>query len=103
MLATFLKFELWTFVRWAIGSVLCLTSALAILANVSMILRARKNQNRESFVPLIGGLSGVIALVVFPIAGAAKWGWLPLILDFTWLIAALTLLGFLLKISPNSK
>lgn len=103
MLAIFFKFGLWTSARWVVASVFSLVSALAIFANFGLILGARKNQNRESFIPLIGGLTGVIALVILPIAGAMKWVWIPLILDFTWLIAALTRLGWLLKISPNGK
>lgn len=102
MIAVF-NFGLWTSARWVFASVLSLISALATFANFGLVLRARKNQSRESFVPLIGGLTGVIALVVVPIASAMKWVWLPLVLDFTWLIAALTLLGWVLNISPNGK
>lgn len=84
-----------------VAIVLALMSGLAILANFGLIVRARKSQNRGSLIPLIGGLAGVVALGILPINGSMKWAWLPLILDFTWLIAALTLLGWLLRISPN--
>ena len=102
MFAILLKFGLWTSARWVVASVLSLTSALALLANFGLILKARKSQNRESFAPLIGGLASAIAVVVLPIDGAVKWVWLPLVLDFTWLIAALSVLGSLLRISQTA-
>lgn len=34
-----------------------------------------------SFVPIVGGVAGVAACIVLPVAGAARWAWLPLLLD----------------------
>jgi hypothetical protein len=32
-------------------------------------------------MPLVGGVSGSLALLACPIPGAARWAWVPLVLD----------------------
>ena len=41
-----------------------------------------KKVPNSSAVPLIGGISGMIALLIIPIQDVAKWWWVPLILDY---------------------
>jgi len=42
-------------------------------------VRRRKS---PSWIPMIGGLCGTIALTIVPVPGAKWWWWLPLILDW---------------------
>ena len=39
-------------------------------------------KKQPSWIPLLGGLFGVIALLIVPIDGARAFWWVPLVLDF---------------------
>ena len=51
--------------------------------NASIIWRALVRRKKSpSWVPLVGGVCGSLALVIAPVPGAREWWWLPLNLDW---------------------
>ena len=47
-----------------------------------IIVHCMRTKKHISWVPLLGGLFGVAALLIVPIDGARTFWWLPLIVDF---------------------
>jgi hypothetical protein len=39
-------------------------------------------RDAESWIPFVGGISGVLALAFLPVEGAASYWWVPLIADW---------------------
>ena len=68
---------------WIVGSALLLLSLwiCALNATVPWKLFVRKVE-APSWIPLLGGVSGMFGLGVIPIELAHKLCWLPLILDW---------------------
>jgi hypothetical protein len=58
----------------------CVFIAVSSANMVYTILWALKRK-RNSFVPVIGGLAGLIAMLIVPIEGARKLAWIPLFVD----------------------
>jgi len=72
-----------TTIRWIISIVLLLLSLWAIAGNLWITFGAlfKKLKKFESLIPLIGGISGMIGVLVLPVPGAWRFSWLPLIVD----------------------
>jgi len=68
---------------WAVGGALLLVSfwLCALNAGVFWKLFVRKVE-APSWIPLVGGVSGVFGLVIIPVELAHKLCWLPLLLDW---------------------
>jgi DNA-binding response OmpR family regulator len=56
-------------------------SVLCIAGNAGSAVGAALRRGRTSFVPLLGGVTGVVAMRVAPWPELAAWAWLPLVLD----------------------
>ena len=41
-----------------------------------------KKEQTSSWIPLIGGLFGLCALIIMPVENVIYWCWLPLLLDW---------------------
>jgi len=68
----------------ALGSAFVLV-ALGNSVGMLLALRRRRAEGSEggvSFVPFVGGVAGALACLVTPVAGLARWAWLPLLVDF---------------------
>jgi len=52
-----------------------------------------RRKKTSSWIPLIAGLSGSLALVVAPLPQVRRWWWIPLILDWGSLPGLLFTLG----------
>jgi hypothetical protein len=65
--------------RIEIAILLGLFGLASIVTNIACWITAGKRG--KSFIPLIGGTSLGIALVVYPSPGLAYFAWLPLVID----------------------
>ena len=69
--------------RWGLASLLAMCSLVAIVANGETVVRGFVLKERTpSFVPLIGGLAGVLSIMICPARAVHSWWWLPLLLDW---------------------
>jgi hypothetical protein len=69
-------------VRLTLAMMLAALSAAAVVGNIGIILRQLfLGRKGVSLVPLVGGLSGALAVLTFPREGLAIWFWIPLALD----------------------
>ena len=71
--------------RWAISVVAAVVSVLVIIGNPVIGFLIQRRGGHYSAVPMVGGLAGVVACVAMPVDGSAKWFFVPLILDYTYL------------------
>jgi hypothetical protein len=79
-----------TIVLWiAAGLFGALCAFLTFINGAILVQGAILKQETPSWVPLMGGLSGVVALLLCPLAGTARWWWVPLVLDYGSLPGAL--------------
>jgi hypothetical protein len=69
--------------RWIPGGVLLLVSALACVGNASVLWTYYVwKRKAPSWIPLVGGVTGVIGLWIIPVPAAHRWWWVPLVLDW---------------------
>lgn len=76
-------------IRLVLSILFGLLSTLILASNVTNIVRSRRDKQYRSFVPLLSGLAGIIALVSLPGRIDYRWYVVPLIVDYTWLIFAI--------------
>lgn len=80
---TCLEFHMTTILQWILsilfGSVFFWVGSLnAIVFWKGVVLR----QRTPSFIPLLAGVCGTIALFIVPLRGVNRWWWIPLLLDW---------------------
>jgi hypothetical protein len=68
------------FARYVFAAVLGLVFVVLTSANLAMKVRSRRTGKFISVIPLLGGLSGCLALLIVPL-DLWRWCWLPLVLD----------------------
>ncbi len=68
---------------WAWTILFGAMSLFLIVGNPVAGIIARMHNKHYSFVPLLGGIFGVLCLLVCPIRRAHYFAWVPLILDYT--------------------
>ena len=69
--------------HWITGIVLLTISGWLIYLNSTVFWkRYVKREHTSSWIPMLGGGLGAIALAVLPIANVNKWWWLPLLVDW---------------------
>ena len=69
--------------RWIVAGLLGAIFLYMALANLYLLLRPIiRGGKRESWVPILGGLSGMIACFVAPSTTVRAIWWIPLVLDF---------------------
>lgn len=72
-----------TIALWIATGLLGLFGGLITLVNGGIFVQmAILRQDAPSWVPLIGGLALMIALLLCPLPGTARWWWLPLLVDY---------------------
>jgi hypothetical protein len=67
--------------RLFVSVLLGLLSLCWIVSNAMVLAWWLLRGRRESLVPFLGGISGCFALLICPVPGAARWAWLPPLLD----------------------
>ena len=69
-------------VRLTLAIVLAAFSAAVVVGNIGIVARQLfLGRKGVSPIPLVGGLSGTVAVLTFPREGLAMWFWIPLVLD----------------------
>lgn len=68
--------------RWITGCVLILMAASIVAFNTRVALGQFRSQGTQSWLPVIGGVSGAIGLYVMPNRSVSTLWWLPLFLDW---------------------
>ena len=71
----------WLAIRWCIGLLLGMLSLLTLIGQISCIILVVRRRISTSVIPFLGGMSGAIALVAWPVEGVWRWFWLPLLFD----------------------
>lgn len=84
-----------TFFRWFLFGAFAVFWFLCAVRNLVDIVNARIQGASTSLILVFGGLAGVIALLVCPIPGTARWALLPAVLDIG-CIPAIILIGLAL-------
>jgi len=69
-------------IKWIASVFLLLFFALNAFLNAMNLWRRIRTGKSSSSVPLVGGISGAIALSIIPWSAAHHWWWLPLFLDY---------------------
>lgn len=70
-------------IRWIVAGILLLFSLWAVLGNLWVAFGGlfKRRKRFESFVPLMGGVTGMIGIVLFPVERFRWLWWVPLIVD----------------------
>jgi hypothetical protein len=71
----------WILIRWCIAIPFGLLWVLCMLGHIVSMIRIARRGESTSPIPLIGGISGALAVLICPIAGIWIWFWLPPLLD----------------------
>ena len=75
------------YMGWAVAAPLFVlflwAAAFNLLVYATAAIRPWRKSGRRlpSVVPLVGGLSGAVALVLCPVRSVPRYAWLPLVLD----------------------
>ena len=79
-----------TALLWIGAAVFGLFGAFLTVINGGIFIQgAVLRQPTPSWVPLLGGASGLIALLLCPLPGTTRWWWVPLLVDYGCLPGAL--------------
>ena len=70
-------------VRWIIAGLLGALSLTVIVGNPIAALIAQRRGECYSFVPVVGGITGVAACLLCPAIGFSWWALVPLFMDVT--------------------
>ena len=68
--------------RWIIAGLLGAVFTYLAVGNLYLVLKPLFGRKPESWIPLIGGVSGTLACLIAPSIEIRAWWWLPLLLDF---------------------
>jgi len=52
-----------------------------MLSNIRDLIHARIHGGSTSLILFFGGIAGLLAMFACPLAGAARWAWVPPLLD----------------------
>lgn len=70
-------------IQWIAGIILSVFSAWIICMNgLTFWERHIQHKKTPSWIPLLGGLSGTVGLLILPVIAIKHFWWLPLILDW---------------------
>jgi UDP-N-acetylmuramyl pentapeptide phosphotransferase/UDP-N-acetylglucosamine-1-phosphate transferase len=81
-------------VRWILATVIFVPAFSLIATNWAIFghnFRCRRNQtdSYSSWIPLVGGVLGVLAFSVAPVPDINRFSWIPLVVDYGCLIGLL--------------
>lgn len=68
-------------IRWIFAAPFIVLFGWISIAYVFGMIESRKSRKGFSFIPLVGGISGVIGLAILDWRWALYWFWVPLLLD----------------------
>lgn len=71
-----------TILHYALAVLLLTFSACVIALNAACIYAQVVRQKYSSWIPLVGGIAGMIGCLIFPHGHLRSYWWLPLILDY---------------------
>lgn len=68
---------------WIVGTLFFVLFLWVAGLNASVLwIHYVQHKRTPSWIPLLGGIFGVLAVFAVPIPGIRQWWWLPLLLDF---------------------
>ena len=67
---------------WALSVVLLLVGGFVIIMNWVIIYYSLVKKKHSSWAPPAGGVFAAVSLAILPIAGVAKYWYVPLIVDY---------------------
>ncbi len=67
---------------WALSVVLLLVGGFVIIMNWVIIYYSLVKKKHSSWAPLAGGVFAAVGLAILPIAGVAKYWYVPVIVDY---------------------
>lgn len=93
------------FFRWIIGSLLLLSSLHIISLNGLVFWRSWiKREETPSWIPIVGGVLGAIALVILPVPNLHRWWCLPFLIDYGSILGiGYTLFWYIFIQKPRAK
>jgi hypothetical protein len=68
---------------WIVSVILIGLSLWVILGNLWTTIGGlfKKRKSFESYVPLIGGVAGMVGMLFLPVPGMRRFWWVPLVVD----------------------
>ncbi|MGB0371398.1 MAG: hypothetical protein ACPGN3_08605 [Opitutales bacterium] len=67
---------------WILGILFIAMGLIPTLVNGSTFLRGILEKENGSIIPIFGGVTLSIGLLIIPVEGLKPWAWIPLVLDF---------------------
>lgn len=85
--------------RWSLVCLFALIGLWITGVNYGCVYLWIVHRKHGSLTPLIGGVSGALALLLCPIPAVQRWAWLPLVLDLgcVYTLASFLYVVFILK------
>lgn len=88
--------------RWVIAAPFFFFAGTAIAFNLWIVWVEfiQKSDEHPSMAPLLGGVSGSLALFICPVEGSTQWLWVPFVIDpgsmfyFSWFFLGIILEKF---------
>lgn len=82
---------------WIVVGILSLICVVLTVGNGVMLTQCLLYGKRGSAIPVLGGLSGMVALLIAPIENAWIWCWVPIVVDYGSAPLIVTTLVFLIR------
>jgi hypothetical protein len=80
---TCLEFNMTTILRWVLSIVFGSVFFWVGILNAGVFWKGVVlRQSTPSFIPLLAGLCGMVAVLIVPLTGVNRWWWIPLLLDW---------------------
>jgi hypothetical protein len=72
-----------TIMLWIVSVILIGLSLWVVLGNLWIAFGGlfKKRKSFESYVPLIGGVVGMVGMLFLPVPGMRRFWWVPLVVD----------------------
>jgi hypothetical protein len=67
---------------WLLSVALLLVGGFVIIMNWTIVFYALFKKKYSSWAPLVGGVLAAVGLAILPMAGVAKYWYVPLIIDY---------------------
>lgn len=70
-----------TVVRWLLAILFIILFTWIAVGNLWISLRWYLRGKRETLLPFLGGILGLVGMLLVPIAGISRFCWIPLVVD----------------------
>jgi hypothetical protein len=67
--------------QWLASIPLLLLFVIAALSNIALLCLILAKRFRGTFVPIVGGVAGMLGCLIYPHAGLRGYWWVPLFAD----------------------